>query len=394
MGASNKWRRWLVAFGALLVVLVGGVFAYQTRVDPLGVWGAEEIAGYNNFKVPQGGTERVFKIYQYLEAEPEVAFWGSSRLNYCTPTSWPDVADDKVFNFGIDAVHIPEQKYYYDAAMARHRPRVVVFGVDLLQFSQRFNDPREGFSEERLSMVALSPVTAFLYKARETVMSYDAFKLSLDTIEASEKAPKERYYINGWNSRGENRRTGPSRKYRHLLWKYHRGTYRKFRWSKGNWKLFRELVEWTREQGIEVVVYLNPVHADFLASYEVNGHWRSHEDFKRRLVALGPTWDFNYVNSVTRNRRQFIDPSHFKPDIGRRMVQIISAGEASPRGDFGVLLTKGNLGRELKSQRERYDAWVEQNPEAHALLKASTRWGRSKRNDRRFLERGRKAIRN
>ena len=118
----KKWKIFLVAFVAVLVLAVGGLYTFQLVVDPFGIWGGPEIAGFNNFKSVQDKNERMWKIYEYYRMAPDVAFFGSSRINYCTPAEWPGVDDDKVFNFGLNAAHIPEESYYFKGALEAHQP--------------------------------------------------------------------------------------------------------------------------------------------------------------------------------------------------------------------------------------------------------------------------------
>jgi hypothetical protein len=388
---TKIWRKWIIAFSISVLLFAGAVFCFQSMVDPFGVWGAENRPGFNNYKISQKKTERLFKIYQFARSEPRVVFWGSSRLNYCTPAEWPGMADGEVYNFGLNAVHIPEMKRYFDAAMDIHVPEKVVFGLDLLQFSQQFNEPREGFSENRLKMFYLSAPTAFFYKLGDTVFSFDAIRRSFETIEASKEYPGKEIYVNGWDSRAGRQGAGPSGRYRRLLWKYHRSTYRVFGWSEENWDLFVEVVERARRDRADSIFYLNPVSADFLMAYDVNGHWSASERLKRKLVELGPVWDFNYVNSVTINRRNYIDPSHFKPEIARRVIKIIS-GSDIPSDDFGMLLTKDNISRELEKQRKHYEEWASKNPELMNLMEQSHTWKKTKKNNRKFDEKAILAI--
>ena len=190
---DHKWKNWLLAFWATVFLCLGSVFFFQVTVDPMGVWSAASTAGFNNFKTSQEQTERIFKIYQYRGYEPEVVFLGSSRVNYCMPPQWPGIPDDKVYNMGITAAHIPEESFYFDAMLDTHLPKIVAVGIDLLQFSSRYNKPHKGFSEDRLWMVSFSPFTSFVEKAKETVLSFDAVRSSIDVMEASEENPDATY---------------------------------------------------------------------------------------------------------------------------------------------------------------------------------------------------------
>jgi len=383
----KKWKIFLVAFAALLVLCVGGLYAFQLIVDPFGVWGGPEIAGFNNFKLVQDKNERMWKIYEYDRMEPDVAFFGSSRINYCTPAEWPGVPDDKVFNFGLNAAHIPEESYYFDYALEAHRPKIAAVGLDLLQFSSMYNDPPESYSEERLQMVAASPLTAFFYKSRETVLSFDAIKRSFDVIEASEKQPDEVYHVRGWDTQRLKRKWPSKRwKFRQQLFRYHTRTYRLYRPEPENFELFAGMMKKAKDFGVEVVLYIHPVHADFLISYDVNQKWKKNEQFKRQLVKHGPVWDFNYVNDITRDRDNYQDPSHFTADVARKFIEVLAKDKPIAGLDFGMKLTRQNIDESLEKQRKALDEYMAQNPDVVRLLEDARRTKDRREYDRESIK--------
>jgi hypothetical protein len=370
----KKWKIFLVAFVAVLVLAVGGLYTFQLIVDPFGVWGGPEIAGFNNFKSVQDKNERMWKIYEYYHLEPDVAFFGSSRINYCTPAEWPGVDDDKVFNFGLNAAHIPEESYYFKGALEAHQPEIAAVGLDMLQFSAIYNEPHAGYSEERLQMVAGSPLTAFFYKSRETVLSFDAIERSFDVMEASEEKPDDVYHVRGWDTQRLKRKwSTPRWKFRQQLFRYHTRTYRRYRPAPENFEMFGEMMKKAKELGVKVVLYIHPVHADFLVSYDVNGKWRLNEQFKRQIVKHGPVWDFNYVNDISRDRDNYQDPSHFKADVARKFIEVMAQDEPIKGLDFGVKLTEKNIDEVLKQQRQALDDYIDKNQGIRELLEEARR---------------------
>jgi len=368
------WKIFLVAFVVLLVLAVGGLYSFQLVVDPFGVWGGPQIAGFNNYKSVQDKNERLWKIYEYYHLEPDVAFFGSSRINYCTPAKWPGVPDEKVFNFGLNAAHIPEESYYFNYALEAHQPKIAAVGLDLLQFSAVYNDPHEGYSEERLQMVAGSPLTAFFYKSRETVLSFDAIERSFDVMEASEERPDDVYHVRGWDTqRLQKKWATPRAKFRQQLFRYHTRTYRRYRPEPENFDLFAGMIKKAKELDVKVVLYIHPVHADFLVSYDVNQKWKLSEQFKRQLVKHGPVWDFNYVNDISRDRDNYQDPSHFVAAVAEKFVKVLAQDEPIDGLDFGMKLTAKNIDEALVVQRKALDDYMAKNPGIRQMLEDARR---------------------
>ncbi len=383
---NHKWKIWLLAFLMTVLLCLGGITIYQVSVDPFGVWRSDTTAGYNNYKIAQKQTERVFKMYQYEMIKPEVAFFGSSRTNYCTPPEWPGVTDEKVYNFGITAVHIPEEKFYLDAALDIHTPGIVAIAVDLLQFSSRYNRPHKGYSEDRLWMMTFHRMTSLVSKLKDTVLSFDAIGSSMEVTEASERNPDATYYDRGWDTVRLTRWPTGRAKFRQILFRYHTNTYAKFRRSFFNYKKFEVMIESAKKKGVKVVMYTNPVHADFLMAYDINELWEEFEFMKREIVKLGPLWDFNYINDVSKNRDNYIDPSHFKISIGRRITSILGNNASEEGKDFGVILTEDNIEKILIEQRSAFDEWKTRDTAVYYMLEEA----REDRNKARFHQ---KAIR-
>ena len=370
MKLFSTWpSRFLLVFPVTVLILLGPLLWYQVRVDPLFTWSTPLEVGYNFYKPAQKTTERVFKPFQYRAMQPEAVMFGSSRVNYIMPATWPGVDDDKVFNYGINAAHIPEEAAFFHSALGTHEPRIISIGLDMLQFSAYLNKFQTGFSWQRLHMVRWSPVTAFLQNLADTVVSFDALSHSLETVKANGELKAEKHLFHrGWNTLG-NKRHYRLGEYKRVLWKFSHGTYRKYQFSEANYALYQEMAEAAQQTDAELYIYINPIHCDFLATIYLTGKWEEFEDFKRRMVAVSPVWDFNYVNTVTRSRDNFIDPSHFLPRIGERMKRIMTGKE--PPADFAFILDKENLEERLRQQRAAIEDWMKNHPRMTALLQRS-----------------------
>ena len=141
-----------------------------------------------------------------------------------------------------------------------------------------------------------------------------------------------------------------------------------------------------QQKNVEAKLYINPVSADFLVAYDTNKLWKKVELFKKKLVEIGGSaWDFCHLHAVTANRDNFIDPSHFKVHVGRRITDIVGGKPGANHDRFGVLLTKENIDNELKKQRQEYESWIERNRDIYNLMLE----GRQKPNKKTFA---RKAI--
>jgi hypothetical protein len=104
---------------------------------------------------------------------------------------------------------------------------------------------------------------------------------------------------------------------------------------------------------------------------------------KAQLAALGPVWDFNYINPITIERRNYVDPSHFRPQVAGLIASTLAANRPPDKLDFGRRLTAATLEATLAWQRRQLQRWQQRQPELVQLLQDT----RQQRNRERFERR-------
>jgi len=147
--------------------------------------------------------------------------------------------------------------------------------------------------------------------------------------------------------------------------------------------VFRDIVKFARESGIDIRFVINPIHARMLIALQEAGLWPQYEDWKRDLVRVlaeeakqdhadpFPLWDFSGFNSITTEPIPFFgdkqhmmhwwwEPSHYQKVTGDLMLDRVldyKAGLASVPPDFGVLLSPSNIESWLAETRDRGRAY-------------------------------------
>jgi hypothetical protein len=152
---------------------------------------------------------------------------------------------------------------------------------------------------------------------------------------------------------------------------------------------FRELLSFAREEGIDLRLFISPVHARYLEAYRRVGWWPLFEAWKRALVASldkearlhqqrrpFPLWDFSGFNRVTMEvvparddlkttMRWYIESSHYSRELGNVVLDSVLAGKPAPaRGDSapGVLIDATNIEPHLQRIRRDADAYRSEFP--------------------------------
>jgi hypothetical protein len=134
------------------------------------------------------------------------------------------------------------------------------------------------------------------------------------------------------------------------------------------------IVQLTETQGIELVLFFNPVHyKTWLAT-----DWQALYDFRERLAALHPYYDFSGYNAVNSDDRYWLETSHFSTVAGDAMIDVLS-GKAPAIPGFGRLMNPGTTAaayrRDLADALALYPAKLREQgniylpaPVAQALL--------------------------
>jgi hypothetical protein len=88
----------------------------------------------------------------------------------------------------------------------------------------------------------------------------------------------------------------------------------------------RALVHYCRTHGIEIVFVIPPEHEDVRRRIEKLGMDRQYADFKASVADLGPTYDCDIANEVTRAATNFQDPFHMTRATATLMTRSIWSG--------------------------------------------------------------------
>lgn len=82
----------------------------------------------------------------------------------------------------------------------------------------------------------------------------------------------------------------------------------------------REIVRLCKAYGIELTVFINPIHH---LTYEHTNKELLNR-FRKELAAITPYYDFSGPNTITADNRNFVDTSHYTIDVGNYLLHYMS----------------------------------------------------------------------
>ena len=151
----------------------------------------------------------------------------------------------------------------------------------------------------------------------------------------------------------------------------------------------RKIVEFCRQENINLKILLTPSHAHQLEISAATGEWPSIENGKRALVKIladdaarhpdkqsFPLFDFSRYSNITmeplpaagthEEMKFYWDSSHFKDNVGDVVLDQLLNNSSQNRSipdNFGVLLTADNIEGSLIQTREAQTLYRKQHPE-------------------------------
>ena len=93
--------------------------------------------------------------------------------------------------------------------------------------------------------------------------------------------------------------------------------------------------------GIELVIFTNPMHVLTYEKAVENGY----RDFLSGLAQVTDFYNFSGINDITTNNDNYLETSHYMPQVGDRMLDVMFKGRADERlleQGFGYRVTCGN----------------------------------------------------
>lgn len=414
MADAKLHKRFLLAMGATFLLLCLCAASFNYLIDPYSLFGSRRVAGFNELKPTASERVRVTKPYMATRAKPRVVIGGNSRPEIgLNPKSacW-DKTDQPVFNAGVPGADVFMQVRYAQHAVESGKARRILFGVDFLDFlvdskqvAGRGDWDRLGRSfDGRLRQGSgTSGMPASIQQAEDMLsglFSMAALGDSIMTLAAQRDPHSATRREDGFNPaqdyipiiRNEGQAvlfTQKNTEVRERLRPADLGVLD----ANGGQALpllaLRHLLQWAKSRDIEVVLFINPYHSDYLVQIETSGKWKVFEEWKRQLTAAAdeyavPLWDFNAFDPYSTetppqpNDRQgmlewYWEPAHYRAELGDLMLAAMlgqSCSKASSLPRFGVRVTPATLQAHLGELRSDMRRFVDQNPQMLRRLSA------------------------
>jgi hypothetical protein len=387
---------------ALFTGLVAAGLNYLT--DPYGLFGTPRIVGFNYLEPASSERTRVVKPYLGGRMDAVTVIGGNSRpeIGLDPESACWSATRQPVFNAGIPGASFRLQTLYAMHA-AGQRTVQMLHAIDFLDFVRRTDaasapPPQAALrsaDERRLVVPGLQPddIDHWSQVAKDhltSLFSLTALADSAYTV-ASQRNPNASTRTPAGFNPGNDYLDIIRHEGQHVLFVQKAGEMRK-RLSHGfaldpndgtpasGFTAMKHLIAWSRQQGIELTLFINPYHAEYLAMLNDARLWPLFDEWKRTISVIAAqegvvVWDFNTVDAYSSevtpapgNRRDvlqwFWEPAHYRRELGELMLARMLKESCAPTAGapFGVKLEPNlidkhlqQLGKAVKSYRPGTD---------------------------------------
>lgn len=359
---KNNFRQylWSLSFVFLILLVISATINYV--VDPYGFFDSKRINGFNQLKPKATLRVRITKPHLVDVINPRTIIAGNSRpeiglnpQNSCWPESY-----HPVFNLSLPGSSVYMMLRYIQHAIAGNEVGQVLWGLDFKDF---LNDatgsddmgvwpPVTESYEDRLRVNADGSNNDNHYwnqiKDHLTFLfSLDALTDSFITISRQPNQHTPTIRRDGYN---------PAEDFLDIIALEGQGLIFKqvnintaVMFNKPSRTLFtnrsdkslqfesvRQLLTFAQKNDVNVVLFINPYHSDYLSSIHLAGLWDQFLLWKKKLTYLAsefdvPLWDFSGFNELSNAQppvigdyknilRWFWEPAHYRREYGDLML--------------------------------------------------------------------------
>ena len=327
-------------------------------IDPIGIWGAPIIPGFNNYKFKQGAFLDVMKPYEYIREKPDILYIGASQ-NYVGFRPADDAhPEKKVYTLGLSSLSFPDLREYLRFVYKVHKPEVIYLGIRPAEFDKRgYALNRNGFSKDRLEHLANLPFACQWQGLMDSFSLQDTY---YQTVKKSHNNPQATaFFDKGWDVTRGTAKEPDKNVYYQYIWAIAE--------QQQNLQLmpealdcFAEIVAEAHEAEVPLVVFFTPDSVDRLAMNHIMGNYPEIQRIKSSAAAITPIYDFNLVSSLTQNRQKYyFDAGHFTAALGDRLKPMLSG--TTPPEPYGYQLTPDTLNAAFAAEEAAWETWQQEN---------------------------------
>lgn len=376
-GDVMHYKKFVVGILSSSIFVIMGWFFFTYLIDPIGIWGAPVIQGFNHYKATQTRYEDVFKVYEIMRVKPNVVYIGSSEVDLGFDVSAFNTTDARTYNMGIGSGRLWDIREYLRFIYKIYPPEKIFLGLNLYILStvgywdeQRLLRNRPNFSVSRLQNLSGNLFDYSYQIIKDTIGVHKNISTIMDS--KNHIADMQMFRM-GWNSIGSNTSEINKRGFYTTMGHIIKAR-EKIEYSPEALKVLSDIVYEAKKNGVVLYVFFTPTTVDRYSVYnDLTGNHQSIQQIKKMVSQITPVYDFYLANELSVNYANFYDSGHFRPVVGEIIKHCIENEDPSP---YGALLTPETVDVAFAVEDEAWKKWRAENAEYVQVLTECIESGR------------------
>jgi len=354
-------------FLILTIISVFSIACFNYLINPYGVFNHKIASEYIQEK-DHLASHRMTLFYGAIYSNPKNLLIGTSRMGLL-PTPKKYIPND-LSNIWMPGANIEEQTTLIRYMISKFPIEKIVWSLDFHSFNpELYNDPNFSYNRLNPDISYKDDYNLALFGYQTTIDSFKTLKDNLGNFKLqisnsqNEQIKSTEYGIKEVKNKIKKKVTQKKKN----AWdkkvnaiskvevdfetakqlKHYPNKYLKFKTFNNPKSIdeslikVKEIINLCKKNNIQLYVYTSPVHTSFLDLYKTLGINKTFIYWKQELSKITNYTDFCNVNSITKDKYNFLDGSHLKPSLGYMLyAKIFNDSSINTPKDFGILIEK------------------------------------------------------
>jgi len=322
----KQWYRFFIAFVLLVIIFI---VLLNFVINPYRTFSHQHFLNQKNI---DKYSDRIKHFYISKHSKPSVIMMGTSRIGLYPSEYLSKYIDGRIYNSTLAGSSIEEQSAYLTYYIQKFNLKHIVWSLDFFSFNPD-KKPYPAFFTKRLEESFYLPDYA------EATFNFKTFLVSLKTIYANiyqipDIVEKDQPFN---DEQIHNNITASLKEYKREKMFLNSQTFLNPKSIDANLNRIKKVVALSVQNGIQLTIYISPVHETHLDMIESLGLNDTYNYMKEQLSFIHPYYDFGTKNSITQNFVDFRDSSHTVKSIGKLIFErIFDTNQTTKNSDFGV----------------------------------------------------------
>ncbi len=347
-GKTRAYRTMVVAFTVIITIVFGTVVLVNFLVDPLWLFSHTNLL--NKIQLPINERAQKTNYLAYGGADYDTLIIGNSRA---TLINQNDLNGKKAFNYSVSAIATSEYEDYIAFALKRSGGKIKTVYISS-SFASANIEVQKNIEKTPDYYISKSQDTFYRLSM---LMSLNMFRYSLRTLKENLYKPKKGVHYDRNNVAYiiPFEKSGQDYIFIKDINAYDNIYTNVFRYDRDDFRSRLNKIV-AANPTVRFVAFSLPVTTQMHCLVKKAGLATAYEEWITDMVdVFGSLHHFEYIHSVADDRANFMDANHFYPEVGTMIMNRMQVMEKELPGDFGILINRDNLERQLVFLRKNLE---------------------------------------